>query len=166
MRIKYIEARPLGNDVEIKAYVSGDRDSILSQVQKAKDGLRYKPNGDIERPYDLVLKAFYESKTDRQLKAIWGKIGEIASAIGSTKDEVYEECLRRYAPSFLLRTDETGLNQVRHTFRLVDIKEARSDKTYFIQAYLGLSQYDSKQAKEFLDGVLDECREVGIDADI
>ena len=166
MRIKYIKARPgAGGGVDIMVSVSGDRDSIFNEVQKVVDGFRRKPNGEYERPYDLILKPHYKSKSDEQLKAIWGKIGEIAEALETSKDEVYEICIKRYGQGCVARVDAQGLAEFRRTYRFIEIKEER-DNTFFIRAWRGLRTYDSKEAKVLLDGILSECRDIGLSTEV
>ena len=167
MRIRHIEASPHpGGLVRITAVVDGDITSVFEQVRQAKEGLARKPNGEYKREYDLLLKAHYESKTDRQLKAIWGKIGEIAAALETSKDEVYEICTKRYGQGIAARVDEKGLADIKRMYRFVEVVQSREDNTYFVKAWRSLSTYNSQEAKVLLDGILSECRECGINDDI
>ena len=150
----------------IITYVSGNRTEIFKEVQDVMDGFVKKPNGEQKRPYELIFKPVYESKTDRQLKAIWGKINEISAAIGSSPDEVYELCIKRYGISIVARTDKAGLSDMKRTYRFVDVKEEREDETYFVRAWRGLSTYNTKEATTLLDGILSECKEIGISTEI
>ena len=167
MRIRHIEAKPLGASLtHISISVSGDRTEIFKEVSKVIDGLKAEPNGDMKRPYDLILKPYYESKSDPQLGAIWAKIGLIAEALETSKEEVYEICIKRYGQGIILRTNEDGLKDIKRAYRYVEIREEREDNTYFVQAWRGLSTYDTREAKILLDGILSECKEIGVNAEI
>ena len=168
MRIRHIEAKPLGASLtRITISVSGDRAEIFREVGKVIDGLKALPNGDMARPYDLILKPYYPNKSNKQLAAIWAKIHEIAYAVGNTDDGIYLLLLRRYAPSSLYRTDEHGVKDLRQDYRIVDITDYRkADNTYFCRCYKGLSKMTTQEAAHFLDGVLDECKEIGISTEI
>lgn len=116
--------------------------------------------------YSLDIHPYKEPKTHDQLGAIWGKIGEIADALYASKEEIYEECLRRYGQSVMMRIPVAALDAVRDVFRLVDVKEEREDGTAFVKAYKGLSQMNTAEASRLLEGVLDECRSIGIDTEV
>ena len=118
------------------------------------------------KKYTLELKPYREPKSKDQLGAIWGKIGEIADALTASKDEIYNECLKRYGPSIAMRIPEAALGSVEQVFRIVDVKERRADGTVFVLAYKGLSQMDTAEASKLLDGVLSECKEMGISAEV
>ena len=167
MRIRHIEAKPLGASLtHISISVSGDRTEIFKEVSKVIDGLKAQPNGDMKRPYDLILKPYYPNKSNKQLAAIWAKIGLIAEALETSKDEIYEECIKRYGQGIVARLTEDGVKDLKKTYAFVEVKESRDDNTYFVKAWRGLSTYDTYEAKVLLDGVLSECREMGLNAEI
>lgn len=129
---------------------------IAETCRKIKDG----------RKHVLTVKPYRESKSNDQVGAIWGKIGEIADVLYASKDEIYKECLRRYGQSTAMRIKKEDLGSVESTYTLVDVKGEREDGTIFIIAYKGLSQMDTAEAARLLEGVLDECEEVGISREI
>lgn len=114
------------------------------------------------KKHTLTVKPYRESKSIDQVGAIWGKIGEIADVLYANKEMIYEECLRRYGQSTAMRIPKEALGTIQGLFRLVDVKEERSDGTVFVKAYKGLSEMDTAEASRLLEGVLDECRELGI----
>ena len=108
----------------------------------------------------------------------WSLIEKLAVALKSDKDTVYELMLRRYGTgdSYI---DELG-NEVKIIFSLQDgIPPNRVARHYaeigdgyingkkFIhyRAIKGTSEYDTKEMTAFLDGIISECREVGIETD-
>lgn len=118
------------------------------------------------KKYSLELNPYREPKSHDQLGAIWGKIGEIADALYASKEEIYELCLRRYGQSVAMRIPEAALASIESVFKLVDVKEHREDGTVFVRAYKGLSQMDTAEASRLLEGVLDECKSLGISTEI
>ena len=129
---------------------------LAETVRKIKDG----------KKHVLTVKPYRESKSLDQVGAIWGKIGEIADALYANKETIYEECLRRYGQSTAMRIPKDALGTIEEMFRLVDVKEHREDNTVFVKAYKGLSQMDTAEASRLLEGVLDECRELGISGEV
>ena len=118
------------------------------------------------KKYSVDIRPYREPKSHDQLGAIWGKIGEIADALYASKEEIYEECLRRYGQSVMMRIPKEALASIEGVFKLVDVKEERADNTVFVKAYKGLSQMDTSEASRLLEGVLDECRAMGISTEI
>lgn len=116
--------------------------------------------------YSLKIEPYKEPKSFDQVKAIWGKIGEIADALYASKEEIYEMCLRRYGQSVAMRIPKEALGTIEGLFKLVDVKEERDDKTVFVKAYKGLSQLSTDEASRLLEGVLSECKEVGISCEV
>ena len=118
------------------------------------------------KKYSVDIRPAREPKSHDQLGAIWGKIGEIADALYASKEEIYEECLRRYGQSTAMRISSAALADVESVYRLVDVKQEREDGTVFVKAYKGLSQMDTAEASRLLEGVLDECRSMGISTEV
>lgn len=116
--------------------------------------------------YTVEIKPYREPKSKDQLGAIWGKIGEIADVLQTSKDEVYEECLRRYGQSIAMRIPVAAIGSIERIFRLVDVKEERADGTAFVLAYKGLSEMDTAEASSLLDGILSECKELGLSTEV
>lgn len=108
----------------------------------------------------------------------WSLIEKLAVALKSDKDTVYELMLRRYGTGDSY-TDELG-HEVKIIFSLQDgippnrvarhyaeIGEGYINGKKFIhyRAIKGTSEYDTKEMAAFLDGIISECREVGIETD-
>lgn len=118
------------------------------------------------KKYSVDIHPYREPKSKDQTGAIWGKIGEIADALYASKEEIYEECLRRYGQSVAMRIPVSALASIESVFRLVDVKQEREDGTVFVKAYKGLSQMDTAEASRLLEGVLDECKNMGISGEV
>lgn len=151
-----LNASPEGY-TELRFLVDGDRAEISKRILEAK-----------EKPHELVIKKITKTKSRDQVECIWAKIGEIADAIYSSKEDVYEECLRRYGQGVMARAKSDEIDEWRRNFRLVDVvpNSERDDGTCFVKAYRGLSTYNSDEASRLLEGVLDECEEVGLSREV
>lgn len=118
------------------------------------------------KKHTLTIKPYRDVKSNDQVGAIWGKIGEIADVLYANKETVYEECLRRYGQSTAMRIPKEALGEIETLYRLVDVKGERADGTVFVMAYKGLSKMNTAEASRLLEGVMDECRELGIRAEV
>ena len=92
---------------------------------------------------------------------------EIAEVTNTTKWEVYLLCLRRYSRVFThMIVHPEIIPKLEEEFRVVvDLGEVMvNGKTgHQVQVYFGSSTFDSKEMSVFLDGIISECRDLGID---
>ena len=133
-------------------------DDLSETFMKVQEGKRY----------TCEIKPFRRSKSDDQRAAIWAKITDLASVMRTSNDEMYEACVRKYGPGYYLRVERKDLEKIAGLFRIVDVKREHGDKADSVTAiaYKGLSQMDTAEASRLLDGVLSECREVGLSGEI
>lgn len=156
MKIRDIDLRqdPQGRAV-IYLLMDAPPSEYSEVVSKIKDG----------KPYDCTIKPIRQGKSLDQVGAIWGKIGEIADALYANKEEIYEECLRRYGQSVMMIIPREAYGEIAGLFRLVDAFE-KDDGSLFVKCYKGLSQMNTAEASRLLEGVLDECRNMGLSAEV
>lgn len=109
-------------------------------------------------------------KKKRSLDAngyLWVLCTEIARLIGSSKDEVYEEMLQKYG---FLDKDEDGSFITVTLKSNIDISRVEGHWKFYksnekFNAYLmikGTSEYDTSEMAHFLDMVVQEAKELGI----
>lgn len=114
----------------------------------------------------VELKKYREGRSLDANAYAWVLMSKIASAVGNSKEEIYEEMLRRYG---VLYEDEDG--HITVTLKsTVDISrldghwlKLRSNGEYTGYAMIkGSSEYDTKEMSDFIDGIISECHELGI----
>lgn len=96
----------------------------------------------------------------------WVLMTKIANALKSSKEEVYEEMLRRYGK---LYEDENGLITVT-VKKSVDMSKVdghwqkikSNDKFTAYAMIKGSSEYDTKEMSDFIDGIVSDAQELGI----
>lgn len=108
----------------------------------------------------------------------WSLIEKIAAALKSDKDSVYEEMLRLYGTGETY-TDDAG-NECKVLFSLregvppalvarhyAEIGNGFVDGKKFIhyRAIKGTSEYNTKEMSDLIDGIVSECKELGIETD-
>ena len=98
---------------------------------------------------------------------LWVLCTEIAKVIDSSKDEVYEEMLQKYGVFY---QDEDGEHITITLKSSIDVSKVEGHWKLFktngkFNAYLmikGTSEYDTKEMAHFLDMVVQEAKELGI----
>lgn len=97
----------------------------------------------------------------------WVLMSKIADVLGTSKEEVYEEMLRRYG---VLYEDEDGYITVTVSNK-VDMGKVEghwflireSDKFKAYAMIKGSSQYNTKEMSRFIDGIISEAKELDIE---
>ena len=114
---------------------------------------------DEDKVYDVEIKIHREKRSLNANSYCWKLCTEIASAINSDKDSVYLLMLKRDGVSDLIPIS----NQVPidDYIKYYDI-ESRTDKYTWYKIYKGSSKYDTKEMSVLLNGIVSECKEMGI----
>lgn len=112
-----------------------------------------------DKVYDVEIKIHREKRSLNANSYCWKLCTEIASAINSDKDSVYLLMLKRYGISDLVPIS----NQVPidDYIKYYDI-ESKTDKYTWYKIYKGSSKYDTKEMSVLLNGIVSECKEMGI----
>lgn len=108
-------------------------------------------------------------KTKRSVKAnnyAWELIDQLAPLVGKGSWETYEDYLLQYSPSYMLSTPKSVHKQVltkfRH-YRIIGEREQNGVIWIDFLNIMGSSEYDSKQMARFLDAVVRDCKDQGIE---
>ncbi len=119
-----------------------------------------------KRPWDVTLKVHREKRSLDANALLWALLGEIAGVLRSTKEEVYLEMLERYGTGtvvYVATPDDVErcqrLYKIVRPRRRVEIDGRQAVELWCIA---GSSSYDTREFSILLDGVISECRELGI----
>ena len=97
---------------------------------------------------------------------LWVLCQKIAEVVHSSKDHVYLEMLGRYGVFFHMVVRPEKVEDVRRSQRLV--KElgtvtVNGQTGMQLQCYVGSSHYNTKEMSVLIDGIVGECRDLGIE---
>lgn len=121
---------------------------------------------------ELIDIELSKPKKRRSLNAnayAWTLIGQIAEAVGNTKEEVYKEYIKnkgiyrvitidsKAASTFIKVWTEKGLGW------LCETSETKIAGLVDVIAYYGTSSYNTKQMANFIDYIVQEAKELGIE---
>lgn len=115
----------------------------------------------------MILKKWKQKRSLDANGYLWYLCTEIARVIDSSKDEVYEEMLQKYG---YLYKDEDGSCITVTLKSSIDISRVEGHWKFLktngkFNAYLmikGTSEYDTSEMAHFLDMVVQEAKELGI----
>lgn len=130
-------------------------------IGKPLELISYLYNADKEKQYEL--REYHKRKTLSQNAYAWVLINEIANKINKSKEQVYLQMLKDYGQrtEILLKADV----KVKTYFKYYEaINKIKKDDIEFIEYYLykGSSQFDSKEMSIFIDGIVEEAKQLGI----
>ena len=97
----------------------------------------------------------------------WVLMQKIAEATHSDKWSVYLEMLKRYSRAFtFVIVKPSAVEKAKEMFRAcIDLGEVKVNGAdgHQLQVYYGSHTFDTKEMSVFLDGIILECKELGIE---
>lgn len=100
----------------------------------------------------------------------WVLMGKLAQRISPPldKSEVYQLMLQRYGQGGMVSIRNDMLDNMLRAFDYWQIKghgEVHGKEFTHVQVWVGSSKYDTKEMSVFIEGIVSECKELGIDTD-
>ena len=136
-------------------------------IGKPEELVRWLFNQDKEKVFEVK-----EHKFKRSLNAnayCWVLMNKIADAIKSTKEEVYREYIKNKGIFRLITMNKDATNTFIKVWQekglgwICDISESKYEGMVDVVAYYGTSSYNTKQMANFIDYVVDEAKNLGIE---
>lgn len=97
----------------------------------------------------------------------WVLMQKIAEAIHSDRWAVYLEMLKKYSREFtFVICKENAIDKLKELYRTtIDLGEVNVNGTtgHQMQVFFGSSTFDTKAMSVFIDGIVSECKEMGIE---
>ena len=136
-------------------------------IGKPIEIIQYLYNQDKEKVFEIK-----EHKVKRSLNAnayCWVLMNKIADAIKSTKEEVYREYIKNKGIFRLITMNKEATDTFIKVWQekglgwICDISESKYEGMVDVVAYYGTSSYNTKQMANFIDYVVDEAKNLGIE---
>ena len=131
--------------------------SHIDEVAKLKD-----------EPLDVEIKKHRERRSLTSNAYAWVLITKIAQSMHPplNKNDVYVEMLKRYGQGDIVSIQKERLDNVLRAFDYYEFKgigEVRGKEFHHYMVYVGSSQYNTKEMSVFIDGIVEEAKELGIE---
>lgn len=117
----------------------------------------------------LSIKAVkYRNKRSLDSNAYaWVLMQKIAEAVNSDRWSVYLEMLKKYSREFtFVICKEHAIDKLKELYRTcIDLGEVNvnGQEGHQMQVFFGSSTFDTKAMSVFIDGIVSECKELGIE---
>lgn len=146
----------------IATYESGDRlggyitfrvvKLSANEISRLKEGAKF------------VIEPYREKRSLDANAYMWILCTKIAEVVRSSKDEVYEEMIQKYGyMSEITITVKSEVDMGRIQGHWKFIKESQDGKFKAYQMIRGTSDYDRAEMAHFIDMVVGEAKELGIE---
>ncbi len=112
-----------------------------------------------DKLYDVEIREHREKRSLNANSYMWKLVSEIAEAINRDKDYVYFVMLTRYGKSDLFAV-KRGVKPENY-FRYYEV-DSKTDTHIWYRIYKGSSQYNKHEMQVFLQGIVEECKEMGL----
>lgn len=127
--------------------------------------------GEIGGEYDIKITKRRPKRSKDANAYMWELVGQVAEKIQSTPTQIYRELVRDYGIFEILPVKTEHVDHWRETWGrngigwiTEDLGECRNHAGYHnIRTYYGTSVYDTKQMARLIDGLVDECKALGIE---
>lgn len=144
--------------------IQGTINYILTEIQKAALST--------DKIFTCDIKEKREKRSLDANSYAWVLMDKIAKEIKSSKEEVYLRMLEKYGVFVYISVSEIAINSLRKTFRIVyprgTVVEDMDGITCVLrrcECYVGSSKYDTKEMSDFIDGIVSEAQELGIETE-
>lgn len=154
-----ISGRIVGANIDFKT----NKPQLLLEINERND---FEMLVDDMRDRDKLSIEIKPYRQHRSLNAnayAWHLIGEIADIVRAGKDEIYLYFLKRYGQSELISVlSHVPIgNYIKYFEEAGESKLNDKNFTHY-RVYKGSSEFDSREMSIFIDGVVSEAKELGI----
>lgn len=151
-------------------YITGKYQLMLEVNESSTITSQYDSIKDI--PVDIEVKKHRKKRSLDANAYSWVLIGKIAKEIGSTEEDIYEEMLRSYGyplyddndrPVMISLVADTPIQNLGIHLKLIGEGHVGDKLFKHYKVIRGQSTYDTKEMSTFIDGIVYEAKELGIE---
>lgn len=122
-----------------------------------------------DKEIDLEIKKHSKKRSLNANAYAWVLMTAIAKEMSVDKWSVYKELLKRYSNSFeYLVVKEEALPRLEKAFRAIEVLGdgvLGEEKAYQVQAYYGSSTFTQDEMRVFIDGIVQEAKNLNIETE-
>lgn len=131
-------------------------------VGKADEVIKWLLNQDREKLFEV--KPYRQKRSLNANSYAWVLINEIANRLRTSKDEVYQEMLKRYGQSKVISVlSEIDISRFVKYYEEIGKGHVEGKEFTHYRCFIGSSEYDSREMAILIDGIVGEAQELGID---
>ena len=120
----------------------------------------------IDIPLSIEAKKWKDERTLAQNRLLWACIKDIARVTNGDNWTIYLEMLKRYGKFTYILVKPNAVDRFKREWREVEdlgeITTSNGDKAIQLRVYYGSHLLDVEEFIHLLNGVVEECKELGI----
>ena len=119
---------------------------------------------DQDKNKKFEVKEYHKKRSLNANAYAWALIGKIADVLRNSKDEIYLEMLKKYGQSEIVSvlSDINVTGYFKYFEEIATVKLQGKNFTRY-KVFKGTSEYNTAEMAVFIDGVISEADELGID---
>ena len=119
---------------------------------------------DQDKDKKFEIKEYHKKRSLNANAYAWTLIGKIADVVRNSKEEVYIEMLKKYGQSEIVSvlSDIDVTEYFKYFEQIATVKLQGKNFTHY-KVFKGTSEYNTAEMAVFIDGVISEADELGID---
>ena len=111
----------------------------------------------------MTVKPFKKKRSLDQNSYAWVLIGKIADKLRANKDDVYLTMLKRYGQGGVIKVSPKNEEAILTALKYYERHEKLyNDTDKYYRIWAGSSGYNTEEMTIFVDGVISEAKEMGI----
>ncbi len=118
-----------------------------------------------DKKYVAEIKRFREKRSLDANAYLWALVGAMADVLRTDKDSVYVLMLKRYGQGGVAKIQNQDVDLFCRTYKYHEPHESLppEERAQYFRFWIGSSEYNSAEMSILIDGVIDECKNLGID---
>lgn len=129
---------------------------------KAQEIIAWLFTQDRDKLFDI--KIHREKRSLNANAYAWALIGKIADALRASKDEIYLQMLKRYGQSEMVSVvSEINVDGYFKYYEAIGHTMLQGKEFTHYRLFKGSSEFDTREMSIFIDGIVSEAKELGIE---
>lgn len=117
-----------------------------------------------DRELEVTVKPYRKKRSLDQNSYAWVLIGKIADKLRANKDDVYLMMLKRYGQGGVIKVAPKSEAAILNALKYYEQHEKLyTEKEKYYRFWVGSSGYNTEEMTIFVDGVISEAKEMGIE---
>lgn len=133
-------------------------------IGKVEDIINYLFKLDRDKEYQVEIKEYKQKRSLNANAYAWVLINKIANVMRLSKEEVYLNMLKHYGQSQVFSiVSEVNITGYFKYYEVIGTSTLNNKEFNHIRVFKGSSEYDTKEMSIFIDGIVQEAKQLDIE---
>lgn len=117
-----------------------------------------------DRDKTFEVKEYRQKRSLNANSYAWALINEMSNVLRTSKDEVYQEMLKRYGQSQVISVlSDIDISKFIKYYEPIGTAHLQGKDFTHYRCFIGSSEYDSREMAILIDGIISEAEQLGIE---